>query len=180
MIAPRPAAVHHPLQVRGQPDRVGHLGHQRRARPSRHAPAIGGDVEPRTVSASVHLQGEPSSWMVRASITRIFPGREGFPMQPTPAPRQSRETSRLAACNDDSAGPETGADVEDVAQEEPVAEQPLEMEPTAEDSPAVEETVEEEAAGETGLADEAESFVGQQVTVSATISEMVSPAAFRI
>src|SRR5680860_851571 len=95
MIAPRPAAVHHPLQVRGQPDRVGHLGHQRRARPSRHAPAIGGDVEPRTVSASVHLQGEPSSWMVRASITRIFPGREGFPMQPTPAPRQSRETSRL-------------------------------------------------------------------------------------
>ena len=86
----------------------------------------------------------------------------------------------LAACNDDSAGPETGADVEDVAQEEPVAEEPLEEEPTAEDPADVEGTVEEEATGETGLADEAQSFVGQQVTVSATISEVVSPAAFRI
>lgn len=57
----------------------------------------------------------------------------------------------LTACSDDSAGPETGADVEDVA-EQPIVEEPVEN----------------------------ASFLGQTVTVSAEIEEMVSPQAFWI
>ncbi|MGY1634420.1 hypothetical protein ACI784_22200 [Geodermatophilus sp. SYSU D01186] len=59
----------------------------------------------------------------------------------------------LAACGDDSAGPETGADVEDVA-EEPVGDEPLEQ--------------------------EADPLLGQTVTVSAEIEEVVAPSAIRI
>lgn len=70
----------------------------------------------------------------------------------------------LVACGDenDSAGPESGADVEDVGSEEgTIGEE------------------EDDAAG-ADLQAEAERFVGQQVTVSAAVSEMVSPSAFRI
>jgi len=99
-------------------------------------------------------------------------------------------TLGLAACGDDSAGPEQGADIEDVAQEAPavgeplVDGEPLEEEGLAEEGlaeePLEEEAIEADAPGRTGLATEAQSFVGQKVTVSATVSEMVSPAAFRI
>lgn len=61
----------------------------------------------------------------------------------------------LAACSDDSAGPETGAaDVEDVAEEPAEDAQPL--------------------------ADQADSLMGETVTVSAEIEEVVAPSAIRI
>jgi hypothetical protein len=63
----------------------------------------------------------------------------------------------IAACADDSAGPETGTDVEEVAEE-----------------PMEDETGDDEAA------QGAESLVGQTVTVSAEISEVISPGAIRI
>jgi hypothetical protein len=71
----------------------------------------------------------------------------------------------LAGCGNDTAGPETGASVEDV-QEEPAAEEPLDEEPAA-------------GAQEVG-ADEARSFVGQTVTVSADVNEILGPQAFTI
>ena len=60
----------------------------------------------------------------------------------------------LAACSDDSAGPETGADVEDVADE-----------PAGADAPSM---------------DEADPMMGQTVTVSAEIEEVVADSAIRI
>lgn len=67
----------------------------------------------------------------------------------------------LSACSDDSAGPETGADVEDVAEDEnAVEDEPLDEEPAAE-----------------GAND---SLLGQTVTVSAEIEEVVTPGAIRI
>lgn len=60
----------------------------------------------------------------------------------------------LAACSDDSAGPETGADVEDVAEEPAENEEPL--------------------------TDQADSLLGETVTVSAEINEVVAPSAIRI
>lgn len=73
----------------------------------------------------------------------------------------------LAGCGNDSAGPETGASVQDV-QEQP-AEQPLDGQPGA-DAPA---------GGEVGV-DDARSFVGQTVTVSADVAEVISPQAFTL
>ena len=67
----------------------------------------------------------------------------------------------LAACSDDSAGPESGADVEDVAEDGAAEEEPLD---------------EEEPAAE-GAAD---SLLGQKVTVSAEIEEVVAPGAIRV
>ena len=80
----------------------------------------------------------------------------------------------LAGCSDDSAGPDTGADVEDVVEEEAVEQESLENEPLEEDVAAEEEPV----GG--GLAEEADTLVGQQVTVSATVVEVVSENAIRI
>lgn len=80
----------------------------------------------------------------------------------------------LSACSDDSAGPETGADVEDVIEEEPLEEEPLEEELVEE------EPLEEEAEAGGGFAEEAGALVGQTVTVSATVTELVSENAMRI
>ena len=80
----------------------------------------------------------------------------------------------LAGCSDDSAGPDTGADVEDIVEEEPVEGEPLEEEPLEEDV-----TAEEEPVGG-GFAEEAGALVGQEVTVSATVTEVVSENAIRI
>ena len=85
----------------------------------------------------------------------------------------------LTGCSDDSAGPETGADVEDVVEEDAaVEEEPLEEEPLAEETAAEETAAEDAAAG--GLAEEAGTLVGQEVTVSATVTEVVSEYAIRI
>lgn len=75
----------------------------------------------------------------------------------------------LAACSDDSAGPETGADVEDV-----VVEEPTEDEALVED-----EAVDEGVLGGT-FQEQSESLVDQTVTVSATVTEIVSDSAIRI
>lgn len=69
----------------------------------------------------------------------------------------------LSGCSDDSAGPEFGADVEDVA--EP---------PGADDDEALSE--EDDPLEENGVL----SFVGRTVTVSAEVEEIVTPGVLRI
>lgn len=76
----------------------------------------------------------------------------------------------LAACSDDSAGPETGADVEDVIEEEPTEDEGL----------VEDEGVADEDALGGSFQDRSESLVGQTVTVSATVTELVSDSAIRI
>ncbi len=76
-------------------------------------------------------------------------------------------TLLLGACGNDTAGPETGADVQDV-QEDPGVADP--------------------GAGEPGVApgafdndfSDVDRYVGQQVTVSADVNDIVSPTAFTI
>lgn len=85
-------------------------------------------------------------------------------------------TPTLAACSDDSAGPEAGADVEDVIEEEPTEEDELVEDELVED----EEVVEEEAAVGGSFQEQSEPLVGQSVTVSATVTEVVSDTAIRI
>ncbi len=80
----------------------------------------------------------------------------------------------LAACSDDSAGPEAGADVEDVIEEEPTEEEAL-----VEDEAVDEESVDEGVLGGT-FQEQSESLVDQTVTVSATVTEIVSDSAIRI
>lgn len=74
----------------------------------------------------------------------------------------------LTGCGNDSAGPESGASVQDI-QEEPGAEQPL-GEQSGTNAPA---------ATEIGV-DEARSYVGQTVTVSADVAEIINPQAFTL
>ena len=88
----------------------------------------------------------------------------------------------LSACTQDTAGPEVGADVEDLQNELAVLEEDftaleervgvLEEGDVAE--PAVEEPLEEDA-----LADP-DAFVGEQVTVSAEVEEILSTSAFTL
>lgn len=88
----------------------------------------------------------------------------------------------LAACSDDSAGPETGADVEDVVEEEPTEDEALVEEEPSEDEGAVEDEalVEDEGAVGGTFQEQSESLVGQSVTVSGTVTEIVSDSAIRI
>jgi hypothetical protein len=73
----------------------------------------------------------------------------------------------LAGCGNDTAGPETGASVEDI-QEDNAVEEPAD--PTDPADPAEDEI---------GI-DEVPSFVGQTVTVSAEVNEIISDRAFTI
>jgi hypothetical protein len=97
----------------------------------------------------------------------------------------------LSACSD-TAGEETGASVEDIQEDADagVAEEPLAEEPAAEE-PLAEEGVAEEPLAEEGVAEgdalgfdevgaDTESFVGQEVTVSAEVNEQLSENAFTI
>lgn len=78
----------------------------------------------------------------------------------------------LAGCN--TAGPEQGTDVEDISEGD-----------IAESSPAAEETVAEPMPGFAGpydqtFRDEADAYVGQEVTVSAEVTETLSDDTFVI
>lgn len=85
-------------------------------------------------------------------------------------------TAGLAACSEDSAGPEAGADVEDVVEEEPTAEGEL-----VEDEATAEESMTEEGGVLGGtFQEQSEPLVGQTVTVSATVTEYLSEDAIRI
>jgi hypothetical protein len=66
----------------------------------------------------------------------------------------------LGACSEDSAGPEAGADVEDVR-----------------DEPGI---VEDDAFDEEAFFEDPEPFLGETVTVSAEVADIVSPQAFEI
>ncbi len=88
-------------------------------------------------------------------------------------------TLLLGACGNDTAGPETGADVGDVQQE------PGAADPGAADPGAAEPGAAEPGAGvdpgafDTDFSD-VNSYVGKQVTVSADVNEILSPTAFTI
>lgn len=68
----------------------------------------------------------------------------------------------LTACNDDTAGPETGTDVEDIQEEDEAALDPY-------DGPY-----------DTTFYDDIDSYVGEEVTVSADINEVITPSSFVI
>lgn len=76
----------------------------------------------------------------------------------------------FTACGEDSAGPEQGADVEDVTGQEA-----LDEETTTTTVP--EAGIDED---ERGIFENTESFVGEQVTVSAQVTSTVSPNGFRL
>jgi hypothetical protein len=78
-------------------------------------------------------------------------------------------TLLLGACGNDTAGPETGADVGDVQQEPGVADPGVE-EPGAGVDPG---------AFDADFSD-VNSYVGKQVTVSADVNDVISPTAFTI
>jgi hypothetical protein len=92
----------------------------------------------------------------------------------------------LSACGDRGTGAETGADVEDINEEDVVEEdvveaEPEEVEPEPEpeaDSESASESASEPAADEV-FADP-ESYLGEQVTVSGQVSEVVDANSFRI
>lgn len=67
----------------------------------------------------------------------------------------------VAACGGETAGPEEGADVEDIQQDEA-------------------EVPEEQAFDQRAFFEDPASFVGQQVTVSAEVTEVISDSAFRL
>lgn len=85
----------------------------------------------------------------------------------------------LTACSNDTAGSEAGADVEaiqeDSAEEEPLEEEPLEEEPLEEQPVEDEDPL---VFGDTF--DDAQSFVGETVTVSADVNEIIAPGIFTI
>lgn len=72
----------------------------------------------------------------------------------------------VAACGD-TAGSEQGADVEDVAEEEPAA-----------DDAAAEGAY--DGPYDAGFYGEMDSYVGEEVTLSANVNEVISPTAFTI
>lgn len=72
----------------------------------------------------------------------------------------------LAGCNSTS-GTETGADVEDVVEEEAAADEDTAVEPY-------------DGAYDTGFYEEYDSYVGEEVTLSADVNEIVSDKSFTI
>lgn len=77
----------------------------------------------------------------------------------------------LTACSEDTAGPETGTDVEDV-QEEDVVEEDVE-EDVAADGPY-------DGLYDTAFYDDINSYVGEEVTLSADVNEVISSSSFTI
>lgn len=77
-------------------------------------------------------------------------------------------TVGLSACGGDTAGTETGADVEDVAGDEPAA--------------GAQEPLADPYAGvyDTAFSEGIDSYVGQDVTLSADVDEIITPEAFTI
>lgn len=76
----------------------------------------------------------------------------------------------ISACSEDTAGPEEGAAVEDVVEEEPAAEEPLEDEGVEPYDGVYDST----------FYGEYDSYIGEVVTVSAEVNEIISPNAFTI
>jgi hypothetical protein len=78
----------------------------------------------------------------------------------------------LSACGGDTAGTEAGADVEDVVEEEPAEEEPAEEEPL-EDGPY-------EGVYDTAFYDGVDTYVGEEVVLSADVNEVITPESFTI
>jgi hypothetical protein len=78
----------------------------------------------------------------------------------------------FTACNEDSAGPEVGADVEDVREEPGIDGNDDAVGGAVDGDNAV--------GGDEELFEDPEPFLGERVTVSAEVAEVVSPAALRI
>lgn len=75
----------------------------------------------------------------------------------------------LSACEQETAGPEEGTDIQDIQED-------TEGEPAPED-----ETLDEQAFDEDAFFEDPEPFIGQQVTVSAEVTEVLTPeTAFRL
>lgn len=68
----------------------------------------------------------------------------------------------LTACSEDTAGPETGTDVEDVQEEDVAADGPY------------------DGLYDTAFYDDINSYVGEEVTVSADVNEVISPSSITI
>lgn len=81
----------------------------------------------------------------------------------------------LTACSEDTAGSEAGADVESIQEDEAAEEEPLDTEEPLEGEQT---TVDPLVFGEDF--DDPESFVGQEVTVSADVDEVIAPGIFTI
>ncbi|TFV57714.1 hypothetical protein E4P41_14095 [Geodermatophilus sp. DF01-2] len=71
-------------------------------------------------------------------------------------------TVGLSACGGDTAGTEAGTDVEDIVEEEPAADGLF------------------EGVYDTAFYDEIDSYVGQEVVLSADVNEVITPTAFTI
>lgn len=71
-------------------------------------------------------------------------------------------TLGLTACGGDTAGTEAGADVADVAEDAPLADGPY------------------EGAYDSAFYDDIDSYVGQEVVLSADVNEVITPTAFTI
>ncbi|TFV63982.1 hypothetical protein E4P41_03200 [Geodermatophilus sp. DF01-2] len=113
---------------------------------------------------------------MRSTLTRrSLPARTGA------AAFAAFATVGLAACGGDTAGTEAGADVEDIVEEEPAADEPAAEEPA--DEPAAEEPAAEgpfEGPFDSAFYDEIDSYVGQEVVLSADVNEVITPTAFTI
>lgn len=72
----------------------------------------------------------------------------------------------VVACGEDSPGSEAGADVEDIVEDQPVLDEPVDGE--------VWDGLDRDFSDELG------SYVGQEVRLSATVDEVITPAAFTI
>ena len=83
----------------------------------------------------------------------------------------------LTACSDDTAGSEAGADVEAI-QEDDIAAADAPVDEVGEPPEAEDAPVDPLVFGEDF--DDAQSFVGQEVTVSADVDEVIAPGVFTI
>ena len=73
----------------------------------------------------------------------------------------------LSACGGDTAGTEAGADVEDVVEEEPLEEEPAAAGPY-------------DGVYDSAFYDEVDSYVGEEVVLSADVNEVITPESFTI
>jgi hypothetical protein len=74
-------------------------------------------VNRRSLTGSLHPQGEPSFWDPVSFTNRIIPGQEGFPLQPHPPAQHPHATSGLAGVlRAGNAGSNTVIDHHDIGQ----------------------------------------------------------------